>query len=33
MSKATGYAAIPSFTRLKPITFERDEPKAREDAN
>ncbi len=30
MSKATGYAANHSFTRLKPITFERDEPKASE---
>ena len=30
MSKATGYAASHSFTSLKPITFERDEPKANE---
>lgn len=30
MSQATGYAASHSFTSLKPITFERDEPKANE---
>ena len=30
MSKATGYAAHHSFTSLKPLAFERDEPKANE---
>ncbi len=30
MTQAVGYAAQHSFSRLKPITFERDDPKARE---
>ena len=30
MRKATGYAAHHSFTSLKPLTFERDEPKPNE---
>ncbi len=30
MSKSIGYAASHSFTRLKPLAFERDEPKANE---
>ena len=30
MPKATGYAAQHSFSRLKPISFERDDPKANE---
>ena len=32
MPKATGYAAQHSFSRLKPISFERDDPKANEVA-
>ena len=30
MTKAIGYAAQHSYSRLKPISFERDDPKANE---